>query len=40
MYDVMPGDQSFLFAKLPAGRQGAIVVVQNWRKALEPGGIR
>ena len=40
MYDVMPGDQTFLFAKLPAGRQGGIVVVQNWRKALGPNGSR
>ncbi len=40
MYEVMPGDQSFLFAKLRSGQQGAIVVVQNWRKALVQGGIR
>ena len=40
MYEVMPGDQSFLFAKLRSGQQGAIVVVEHWLKALEPGGIR
>ena len=36
MYDVLPDDQGFIFARVEgAGTAGAIMVVQNWRQAVK-----
>ena len=35
MYEVLPGDNGFLFARLEGRTSGRLVVVQNWRSAVE-----
>ncbi len=35
MYEVLPDDQGFLFVRLEGGTEARVVVVQNWRQAVE-----